>query len=120
MSVNHVATTNPSYPNDISFTGTVVMQLFQDLTPNTVSMIEQFVNDGYYVGKDFTRIANGFPGTTDYVAQGGAPNSDGTGNSGQPERRLRTRSSSSWHSIIITWSPWPMWVGPTRTILNSS
>jgi cyclophilin family peptidyl-prolyl cis-trans isomerase len=80
VSVSHTAAS----VNDISFTGTLVMQLFQDLTPNTVSQIQTYVNDGYYIGKDFTRIANGFPGATDYVAQGGAPNSNGTGSSGQP------------------------------------
>jgi len=81
VSVTHTAS---STPGDISFNGTLVMQLFQDLTPKTVSMIQQFVNDGYYIGKDFTRIANNFPTATDYVAQGGAPNANGGGNSGQP------------------------------------
>ena len=64
--------------NDISFNGSITYQLFSDLTPNTVKMIEEFVNDGYYVGKDITRVVPGF------VFQGGAPNPNGTGNSGQP------------------------------------
>jgi cyclophilin family peptidyl-prolyl cis-trans isomerase len=80
VDVSHTAASS----SDISFTGTLVMQLFQDLTPNTANMIQEFVKDGYYVGKDFTRIANGFPGATDYAVQGGAPNSNGTGDSGQP------------------------------------
>ncbi len=80
VSVSHTAAS----VSDVSFTGTIVMQLFQDLTPNTVDQIRQFVNDGYYIGKNFTRIINGFPGASDYVAQGGAPNANGTGSSGQP------------------------------------
>jgi cyclophilin family peptidyl-prolyl cis-trans isomerase len=57
-----------------------------NLTPNTASMIQQFTNDGYYnnTGMWITRVINGFPGSTDYVVQGGAPNKDGTGSSGQP------------------------------------
>ena len=57
-----------------------------NLTPNTASLIESFTNNGYYnnTGKYVTRVINGFPGSTDYVVQGGAPNSSGTGNSGQP------------------------------------
>ncbi len=80
LGVTHAA----SSANDVSFSGTLVFQLFGDLTKNTVSQIEQFVADGYYVGKDFTRILGGFPGTSDYVAQAGAPNADGSGDSGQP------------------------------------
>jgi cyclophilin family peptidyl-prolyl cis-trans isomerase len=80
VDVTHTAASS----SDISFTGTLTMQLFQDLTPNTVKMIRQFVDDKYYVGKDFTRIAKGFPGATDYIAQGGSPDPNGTsGSSGQ-------------------------------------
>jgi peptidyl-prolyl cis-trans isomerase A (cyclophilin A) len=66
--------------SDISFTGNITYQLFQDLTPNTVAMIESFINanPNYYVGKDITRVVPGF------VFQGGAPNPNGTGSSGLP------------------------------------
>jgi cyclophilin family peptidyl-prolyl cis-trans isomerase len=74
-----------------NFSGPLVFQLFNSaggtsLTTNTVSHIQQFTNDGYYTstGKFITRVATGFPGSTNYVVQGGAPNSNGTGNSGQP------------------------------------
>jgi cyclophilin family peptidyl-prolyl cis-trans isomerase len=76
--------TNTSVGGPPSFSGPLVFQLFQNLTPNTVSMITQFTNDGYYNGKHFTRVAPNFPGPTDYVVQGGAPNANGTGSSGQP------------------------------------
>jgi cyclophilin family peptidyl-prolyl cis-trans isomerase len=71
-------------------TGPLVFQLFnsaggQTLTSNTTSMIEQFTNDGYYTstGKYITRIFGGFPGSSNYIVQGGAPTTDGSGNSGQ-------------------------------------
>ena len=87
VNVNYTDPTNSA--ND--FSGPLVFQLFNSagsttLTPKTVSQIQTFTNDGYYTdtGKYITRVATGFPGATDYVVQGGAPNSNGTGNSGQP------------------------------------
>ncbi len=89
-----VSYTNTSDPTK-SFSGPLVFQLFDgsgnslsNLTPNTVSHIANFTGDGYYTntGKYITRIATGFPSgvSNNYVVQGGAPNPDGSGNSGQP------------------------------------
>jgi cyclophilin family peptidyl-prolyl cis-trans isomerase len=80
LAVQHTS----SGAGDPTFSGSLTFQLFNDLTPSTVAHIIQFTNDGYYTGKDFSRIANEFPGPADYVALGGAPNPDGTGQSGQP------------------------------------
>jgi cyclophilin family peptidyl-prolyl cis-trans isomerase len=73
---------NPS----ASFTGSLTFQLFQNLTPNTVKMIEQFTNDGFYVnsGDFFPRVVSGFDSPQTTVIQGGATNVNGTGSSGQP------------------------------------
>jgi cyclophilin family peptidyl-prolyl cis-trans isomerase len=80
-----VATHNSSNGLD-SFSGALTFQLFQNLTPNTVKMITQFTNDGYYVssGMYFPRIVSNFdsPGVT--VIQGGSATPDGNGMSGQP------------------------------------
>jgi cyclophilin family peptidyl-prolyl cis-trans isomerase len=80
-----VAYTNSTASNE-SFTGSLTFQLFQNLTPHTVSMIEQFTNDGYYVntGKYFPRIVSDFDSPLTTVIQGGASNTEGTGTSGQP------------------------------------
>jgi cyclophilin family peptidyl-prolyl cis-trans isomerase len=69
-----------------SFTGSLTFELFPGLTPNTVSMITQFTNDGYFTtsGKYFPRIVSNFGSTGTTVVQGGANNIDGTGSSGQP------------------------------------
>jgi cyclophilin family peptidyl-prolyl cis-trans isomerase len=80
INVQYTDASNPAN----NFSLPLTFQLFQDLTPSTVAHIQEFSNDGYYTGKHFTRVASGFPGATDYVVQGGAPNPDGTGNSGQP------------------------------------
>jgi cyclophilin family peptidyl-prolyl cis-trans isomerase len=79
----NVQYTDPSNAAN-NFSGPLTFQLFQDLTPNTVSHIQQFTTDGYYNGKHFTRVASFFPSPADYIVQGGAPNANGTGESGQP------------------------------------
>jgi cyclophilin family peptidyl-prolyl cis-trans isomerase len=80
-----VASTDSSNPSN-SFSGALTFQLFQNLTPNTVNMIAQFINDGFYAtsGVYFPRIVSNFdnPGVT--VVQGGSTNQNGTGSSGQP------------------------------------
>ena len=80
-------TLNVSYSSgNTTFSGPLTFQLFGNLTPTTAKNIDAFTNDGYYnnTGKYITRIINGFPNSTGYVIQGGAPNSNGTGSSGQP------------------------------------
>jgi cyclophilin family peptidyl-prolyl cis-trans isomerase len=66
------------------FSGPLVFELFPGLTPNTVAQIEQYTNDGYYTNKDFPRVTAGFPGSTNYIVQGGATNANPQGASGQP------------------------------------
>jgi cyclophilin family peptidyl-prolyl cis-trans isomerase len=81
----NVASSGSSNPSD-NFSGALTFQLFQNLTPNTVSMITQFTNDGFYAssGIYFPRIVSNFdnPGVT--VVQGGSTTQDGAGSSGQP------------------------------------
>ena len=50
------------------FSGTITMQLFQNLAPNTVSIIENLVNTHFYDNLTFYRVVPGF------VIQGGANN----------------------------------------------
>jgi cyclophilin family peptidyl-prolyl cis-trans isomerase len=69
LGVKYTDSSDPS----TNFTGTLVYQLFQGLTPNTVSEISNLTNDGYYVntGYYFNRIYPGF------VVQGGSPTPTG-------------------------------------------
>ena len=80
-----VSYNDASTPTD-SFTGSLTFQLFQNLTPNTVKMITQFTDDGFYVnsGNYFPRIVSDFGSPLTTVIQGGATNINGTGSSGQP------------------------------------
>lgn len=87
LTFNITHTAASGQPSDVTFTGSLTSQLFNDLTPKTVALWENFVNSGYFTGKDITRIASNFSGTggpTDFVFQGGAPNPNGTGSSGLP------------------------------------
>jgi cyclophilin family peptidyl-prolyl cis-trans isomerase len=58
-----------------SFTGSLTFQLFQSLTPTTVSEITTLINDGYFLNtsKYFSRVMNGFPNATGFLIQGGSP-----------------------------------------------
>ncbi len=81
-----VSYTAPAGTTPASFTGSLTFQLFNNLTSNTVSMINEFTNDSYYVttGKYFPRIVTDFGGTTFFVVQGGSATLTGSGSSGQP------------------------------------
>lgn len=53
-----------------------VITLFPDTAPITCENFEKLVKDGFYDGLTFHRVVE------DFMAQGGDPNGDGTGNSG--------------------------------------
>ncbi len=57
--------------------GDVVIRLRDDLAPRHVARISELVTDGFYDGLTFHRVIDGF------VAQGGCPNGNGMGGSGQ-------------------------------------
>ena len=63
--------------NDAPFTGELVLELFENLTPLTTARIIQLVNSGFYNGLTFHRVIQNF------MAQGGDPLANGTGGSGQ-------------------------------------
>ncbi|MEN8721695.1 MAG: peptidylprolyl isomerase [Alphaproteobacteria bacterium] len=57
--------------------GTVTIALRPDLAPQHVSRIKELARQGYYDGLNFHRVIPGF------MAQGGCPDGNGTGGSGQ-------------------------------------
>ena len=58
-----------------SFTGDIVIRLFDNIAPNSVAHIVSLVNSGFYTNNNFHRVIDNF------MAQGGSANGDGTGNS---------------------------------------
>lgn len=57
--------------------GDVVIRLRPDLAPKHVARISELAAEGFYDGLTFHRVIDGF------VAQGGCPNGNGMGGSGQ-------------------------------------
>lgn len=70
MNVSGVDVTNAP------FTGNIVLQLYEDLTPLTTARIIELVDSGFYNGLTFHRVIQNF------VAQGGDPSGNGTGGTG--------------------------------------
>jgi cyclophilin family peptidyl-prolyl cis-trans isomerase len=62
----------------------ITVQLFQDLTPNTISILTPIISNGFYNGKTFFRVANGFPDVNGFIIQGGSSNNTASGPNTQP------------------------------------
>lgn len=56
--------------------GTIVLELYPEIAPNTVANFVSLVKDGFYDGLTFHRVIENF------MIQGGCPKGDGTGNPG--------------------------------------
>lgn len=56
--------------------GTIVIEFYNDVAPNTVANFEKLANSGFYNNLNFHRVV------PDFVVQGGDPNGDGTGGPG--------------------------------------
>jgi len=56
--------------------GTMVLELFEDLVPETVGQITSLVDEGFYDGLTFHRVISNF------MIQGGDPDGDGSGGPG--------------------------------------
>ena len=68
--------------------GDVTIKLRPDLAPKHVERITELVKEGFYDGKTFHRVIDGF------VAQGGCPKGTGTGGTG---RKIPAEFSSEPH-----------------------
>jgi cyclophilin family peptidyl-prolyl cis-trans isomerase len=62
----------------------ITVQLFKDLTPNTISILSPIISNGFYNGKTFFRVANGFPDVNGFIIQGGSSNNTASGPNTQP------------------------------------
>ena len=62
---------------DIENYGEVTIELYEDVAPKTVANFIKLVESGFYDGLTFHRIIDGF------MVQGGDPNGNGTGDSGE-------------------------------------
>lgn len=65
---------NPIVTMEVEEFGTVKIELYPDMAPNTVSNFVKLINNGYYNGLTFHRVVK------DFMIQGGDKKGDGTGN----------------------------------------
>jgi cyclophilin family peptidyl-prolyl cis-trans isomerase len=61
------------------FSGDLTLRLFENVAPLATGNIVSLINSGFYDGKLFHRIIDGF------IIQGGSPNGDGLGGSSLPD-----------------------------------
>ena len=64
---------NPIVTMEVENFGTVKIELYPDLAPQTVSNFVKLANNGFYNGLKFHRVIK------EFMIQGGDPNGDGTG-----------------------------------------
>src|SRR4051794_7735608 len=80
----NISHTASSTPGDISFSGPVTAQIFEDLVPTTAPKVESFITSGFYNGKQLFRVANMFPDVNGFIIQGGSSNNTASGPNTQP------------------------------------
>ncbi|MBR3210543.1 MAG: peptidylprolyl isomerase [Bacilli bacterium] len=76
LSMDQYQTENPVVALYIKNYGSVVIELYPDVAPNTVNNFISLVKSGFYDGNTFHRLMTGF------VLQGGDPTGTGTGGPG--------------------------------------
>ena len=67
----NVTHTSSGQAGDTSFSGTLIIELFSNLAPNTVAQIVSLVDQGFYNGVVFNRVASS--GGSPFVIQAGEP-----------------------------------------------
>ena len=70
------AKVNPTASIVVKDYGTIELELYPEIAPNTVNNFISLVNKGFYNGLTFHRVIK------DFMIQGGDPNGDGTGGPG--------------------------------------
>ena len=68
--------------------GRVTIQMFPQQAPNHVARIKELAREGYYNGKKWHRVIDGF------MAQTGSPNGDGIGGSSKPDLKAEFNGMS--------------------------
>ena len=76
MNLEQYNTTNPVVAMEIENYGSIVMELYPDVAPNTVNNFISLVQKGFYDNNTFHRLVPGF------VLQGGDPEGQGSGGPG--------------------------------------
>lgn len=98
-----IASTHAETPADLSpentlhlylKDGMVTIQMFPDKAPNHVARIKELTREGYYNGKKWHRVIDGF------MAQTGSPNGDGIGGSSKPDLKAEFNDVTHQRGIV--------------------
>lgn len=68
--------------------GRVVIKMFPDMAPGHIARIKELTREGYYDGKSWHRVIDGF------MAQTGSPHGDGVGGSDKPDLKAEFNGMS--------------------------
>ncbi len=74
--------------------GRVTIQLLPQQAPNHVARIKELTREGYYNGKLWHRVIDGF------MAQTGSPNGDGVGGSSKPDLAAEFNSMAHTRGVV--------------------
>ena len=74
--------------------GRVTIKMFPDKAPNHVARIKELTREGYYNGKKWHRVIDGF------MAQTGSPNGDGMGGSTKPDLKAEFNDVAHVRGIV--------------------
>ena len=74
--------------------GRVTIQMFPDRAPKHVERLKELTREGYYNGKLWHRVIDGF------MAQTGSPNGDGIGGSSKPDLKAEFNSMAHTRGVV--------------------
>ncbi len=74
--------------------GRVVIAMLPDVAPSHVARIKELTREGYYDGKLWHRVIDGF------MAQTGSPNGDGIGGSSKPDLKAEFNQVSHERGVV--------------------
>lgn len=74
--------------------GRVVIKMFPEVAPNHIARIKELTREGYYNGKKWHRVIDGF------MAQTGSPNGDGIGGSSKPDLNAEFNAMSHIRGMV--------------------
>lgn len=100
MTTAHAADTSPAVKDPENTLhlylkdGVVTIQLFPNVAPKHVERVKELTREGYYNGKLWHRVIDGF------MAQTGSPRGDGIGGSSKPDLKAEFNEMSHVRGVV--------------------
>lgn len=103
---------NPIATIEVEEFGTIVVELYPEYAPNTVTNFIKLANNGFYDGLTFHRTI------PDFMIQGGDPKGDGTGDAGLSDLQNKKEVKSEENTTSSSTTKTDGYVIPGEFILN--